>query len=615
MCKRVLVAGLLAGIALLGAACGAPSSAVSTAAPPTAALAQPTTASAQTAPAPATLITPFLTRVPAESIAKVLRIGTSTYPDVIDPQKSSLVGEINILQLAYEGLVRLDEKGQIQPGASDKWAISPDGKIATFHLREGLRRSDGTPMGCADFEYALKREVDPFTTGKLYTSLVTEIKGAKELLEYGQTTESDELDRAHVQQLYANYGVRCTAPRTLEIEFVAPSSFWQYIASTWVTFPTDRRAVEKDPDKWWSKAANHAGNGPFKFALIEEGKRIVLEANPYYWGGRPKLDRIELHYDTNTKKLFEAFTHGELELVAVAPEWLETIEATPSLQASLLRYPAAKTIALAFNNSRRPFDDRNVRLAFSQAFDREGWAREIYKNTLHPYTRWIPPGVPGSQVDKPGVPDTDFAAAVKTLVENGYAALGSTLSNPKVDCDKLGELELTYPASMTNHVRFKFIAENFERVIGCPVTLEPVEPTVYATLYKDVRTRPQMSVQGWIQDYPHAQNWLSTYWVCGSFSEMYGYCNPTLDQMLHQADQTTELEPALEKYMAAEDLMLNDVPAAFSGYAENLFLVAPYLRGLAQHTSSSDGIWPGSYGPILEYDVDLSKTPANYPRQ
>lgn len=608
MCNPMSVAGLLAGFALLLAACGAPTLPAPTAAPPIAAPAQATTASAQAA-------TPLAPRASAESVVKVLRIGASTYPDVIDPQKSSLVGEINILQLAYEGLVRLDEKGQIQPGAADKWALAPDGKTATFHLREGLRRSDGTPMGCADFEYALKREVDPFTTGKIYTSLVTEIKGANELLKYGQMTESDKLDRAQVEQLYANYGVRCTGPRTLEVELVAPSSFWQYIASTWVTFPTDRRSVDKDPDKWWTQAANHAGNGPFKFALIEEGKRIILEANPYYWGGRPKLDRIELHYDADTKKLFEAFTRGDLELVAVAPEWLDTIEATPNLKASLLRYPAAKTIALAFNNSRRPFDDRNVRSAFSQAFDRAGWAREIYKNTLHPYTRWIPPGIPGSQSDKSGVPDTDFEAAVKTLVENGYGALGSTPANPKVDCYKLGDLKLTYPASLTNHVRFKFIADNFVRVIGCPVTLDPVEPTMYATLYKDVRTQPQMSVQGWIQDYPHPQNWLSTYWVCGSFSEMYGYCNPNLDRMLREADQTTELEPALEKYMAAEDVLLNDVPAAFSGYGENLFLAAPYLRGPAQYTSSSDGIWPGSYGPILEYDVDLSKTSTTYPKQ
>ena len=48
----------------------------------------------------------------------------------------------------------------------------------TFHIRDGLKRSDGTPMGCADFEYALRREVDPFVPGKQYTGIVYDIKGA-----------------------------------------------------------------------------------------------------------------------------------------------------------------------------------------------------------------------------------------------------------------------------------------------------------------------------------------------------------------------------------------------------------------------------------------------------
>lgn len=552
---------------------------------------------------------------PAAEGVRVLRIGTPTYPDILDPQKSSVINEVNILQLAYEGLVRLDEKGTVQPAAADRWEASPDGKRITFHIRDGLKRSDGSPLGCADFEYALKREVDPYTQGKMYTSLVTDVQGAQALLDYADQTDPSALDKSQVDALYAGYGVHCLDPQTLQIDLVSPIGFWEYIASTWVTFPTDPRAVARDPENWWTKAENHVGNGPFRIVRIEEGKRIILEANPYYWGGRPKLDRIEIIFNTDNLVLFEAFKKGEVDVVSVLPEWLQEIQGTASLQQAFLRYPAASTTSFAFNNTRKPFDDRNVRIAFSQLLDRAGYSNDVNKGTTTPYTRWIPPGVPGAQPDKVGVPDTDFKAAVMTLVNNGYAAADSTPENPKVDCAKLGELKLTYQARPAEQARAAYIADNIVRVIGCPVTLDPVDATVLLNLIKDVKTNPQLSRQGWIQDYPHPQNWLSVYWTCGSFSKRYGYCNLNLDEMLHEADSTLDFEQAIAKYRAAEDLLMSDVPGAMAYYNQNMYLLAPYVVGPRDFPSTSDGILPGGYGPMTQYDIDLSKVPANYPKQ
>ena len=133
----------------------------------------------------------------------------------------------------------------------------------TFHIRDGLKRSDGTPITCADFEYALKREVDPFTPGKQYTGIVYDVKGAKELDDYANATDPDKLDKAKVDELYQNYGVKCLDESNLEVTFNNALGFWQYIASTWVTFPTDKRAVDADPDTWWTKPEGHVGNGPF----------------------------------------------------------------------------------------------------------------------------------------------------------------------------------------------------------------------------------------------------------------------------------------------------------------------------------------------------------------
>jgi ABC-type oligopeptide transport system substrate-binding subunit len=136
-----------------------------------------------------------------------------------------------------------------------------------------------------------------------------------------------------------------------------------------------------------------------------------------------------------------------------------------------------------------------------------------------------------------------------------------------------------------------------------------------SSLFHDVKTSPQISRQGWIQDYPHPQNWLSVYWVCGSFSQRYGYCNLQLDELLHEADATVNFEEAIKKYKQAEDLLLNDVPAAMAYYEQSLYLVAPYVVGPRDFPSSSDGIWPGSYGPVNQYDINLNQVPSNYPKE
>jgi len=582
----------------------APPLRVSTRAPqPTAAPAQPTGAPAAQA-----------TRAPQAGV-QVLRIGRNAYPEMLDPQKASYTNEIDVLQLLYEGLVTLDNKGNIQPGGADTWQISGDGTQIIFHIREGLKRSDKTPINAEDYAYALRRAVDPRVPAKQYTTLLYDIKGARALDELAAQNPA-ALNNAQIEELFKNYGVTAQDTQTLVVTLEKPAAYWLYIASLWLTHPVDRRAVERDPAAWWKRAENHVGNGPFVAKSIEDGSKIIYAANPNYWRGKPKLDRIETYYNADNQQTMQAYLNGELDINAnLAPEQLVQIENDAQLKNELLRYPSALTRAIAFNNSVRPFDDRNVRRAFSQALDREAYVREILLGVGKPYTRWIPPGVPGALPEKPGVPTSDPVGAVQTLVENGYATADSTPANPKVDCQKLGELKFTYPDSPINQARYQFLANNFMRVFKCPIALAPVQATVFALLTKDVKTNPQISQQGWVQDYPHPQSWLSAYWRCGSFSKNYGYCNLKLDEMLTQADGATDLEQALKFYQDAEDLLLIDVPAAILNYDEYIYLARPYVRGPQNYPSPSDAAWPGQYGPVWEYEIDTTKVPANYPKE
>src|SRR3712207_1206949 len=109
---------------------------------------------------------------------KVLRVHHPTYPDVIDPQKSSYTYEIDILAAAYEGLTRLDTEQQTVAAAAETWEYNEDATQLTFHLREGLTYSDGSPLTAENFRYAVERTCDPNTAGE-YQYILFEIEGCE----------------------------------------------------------------------------------------------------------------------------------------------------------------------------------------------------------------------------------------------------------------------------------------------------------------------------------------------------------------------------------------------------------------------------------------------------
>lgn len=559
---------------------------------------------------PTLVVTPTVaitSTAPVSRTTQVLRIGESVYPAVLDPQRASFVNEFEILSLAYEGLVRVNAQEQVQPGAAEKYEFNADHSQLIFYLHPGLKRADGTALTSKDFAAALTRALDPCLAGRQYASLLYDIAGAAELSEMDVDNATPDDRKTAIDAL----GIDTPNDTTLILSFNEPvGDQWLYIPSLPIFYPTDLKRVATAPDHWSELAGNHNGNGPFVILETDGADFITLAANPYYWRGTPKLARIEFSYNSDDKAQLEAYKNGEIDIDAtVTGESVSDLEKS-SLKNELHNYESAQTFALAFNNTLKPFDDRIVRQAFSQAVDRAKLVQEELGGQAHPTTRWIPASVPGNQANKPGVPASDAKAAVKTLVENGYGT-----ADGKVDCAKLGELKFTYPDTPVNQARVEYIASNLEQVFGCKILRAPVDALTFSLLVRDPNTNPQMSLQRWVGDYPHPHDWLSAYWTCGSIAKRYGYCNLALDDLLHRADTTTDPAQALKLYQQAEDLMVNDVPGAFLYNPYNLHLIKPYVQGPQENTSPRDAGWIGQFGPVWDYGIDLQAVPENYPTE
>lgn len=524
-----------------------------------------------------------------------LRIAVGTFPDNLDPQKISFVGEMGVLRLIYESLTRLSEKGETLPGAAEKWEYNANATQLTFTLRDGLTYSDGSPLNAARFEYAIRRNIDPATAGE-YSASTDDVVGAAE---WRSCTENcDSLRDTLYENVKASHadGAACsgyddTACNTLTVKFKQPAPFWHTLISLQVAFPVKQELVEAAGETWWLDPANQIGNGPFIVTNLEQGVRIEFVPNQRYWGKIPPYN-ISVTYNPDTAVVFEAYRNNEFDIVGLAPEDLATVENDPALNAEKNLYAGGCTYAVMFHHLKAPFDDPEVRKAFIYALDREAWVKDIQKGMGLPALTWIPPGWPGHVEG-----ETRFAydpeKAVKILTDAGY----------KVEDGKLigkdgKEIKITETFSDTPRLRtqFEWLAAKYKEVLGIDLELNPVEPTTYTSLTKDVNTAPQMFVLGWCGDYPDPQNWLSVYWRTGGFGERIGYSNPEMDRLLGEADQ--ELDPAkrMDLYAQAQEVLITGADVAFMYNRVNAYMVKPWVKGYAP--SAFDLIFAGDTNPF-----------------
>jgi oligopeptide transport system substrate-binding protein len=538
-----------------------------------------------------TLMVPTLTALAAQDTGKVLRIHEPVYPDVVDPQKSSFVNEIDILALAYEGLTRLDTSQNTVPGAAESWEYNDDATQITFHLREGLKYSDGSSLTAENFRYALERTCDPVTAGE-YQSILFEIKGCAEFagLALDEQGNAQDYTPEEHEAARAALGVRALDDRTLQIDMTNPAPYYHTIAYMWVFYPVKKEIVEKDPDNWWKTAENHIGNGPFTITGIDEDQRWTFAANDNYWQGRPKLDGIEYRYVEDAAVALEAYRAGDLDIVQLEPPQIPEVKADPELSKAFVSYPNASTYNLTMNLALEPFNDPKVRQAFSYAFDRETYCAEVREGDCVPTLSWIPPGTPGAiETDKFAF---DPEAAKQALAE-------STYGGP----EDLPEIHAYYNSERSGATeRAEWMAGQYRDILGVDLILEPTDGTTLTALTKDNKTHPQLVIiGGWSQDYPDPQNWLSVYWTCdATFAKRVAYCNEEFDRLTKLGDTTVDQAERIKYYEQAGQILVDDQPGPFLINLLGVFVVNPAVTGYTPTPGESE--WPGQFSSLMTLD-------------
>ncbi|MHB8933739.1 MAG: peptide ABC transporter substrate-binding protein [Bellilinea sp.] len=542
---------------------------------------------------------------PVAAETPTLRVNLGSWPDIIDPQKSSFVNEIAHLKMMYEGLTTLDAELNTVPGAAESWEYNPEATELTFTLREGLKYSDGTLLNAKRFEYSIFRNVDPATAGE-YASITDDIAGAKEW-RYADDTTLPELREGLQVKALDMAGNACTDYeqvdcRVLKIGLAQAAPYFHTVMSLWVTFPAKEELIAEGGDIWWTSSKFHVGNGPFVVKNLEPVVRGYFEPNPNYWGGVATYN-LEFRYITDSAVSFEAYKNDEFDIVPLAAEDLATVQNDAVLSQEAQIYAGSCTFAIMFHQLKEPFTNQKVREAFAMALDRETWVSDVLNGLGSPTLTWIPPGFPGYDAEENRW-GYDPEAAKAALAESGYTvdAAGQLLD----PTGAVVEMMQTFSDTPRNRVRYEWLVAKYKEVLGVDIKLNPVESTTYTALTKDINTAPQMFILGWCADYPDPQNWLSVYWKTGAFGERIGYSNPDLDAKLAEADSTVDPEARMPLYAEAQRMLTDGAPVAFMWNNVNSYLVKPWVKGVV-YTPQDSG-WPGDVAP-LSISIDTSMMP------
>ncbi|HJS18412.1 MAG TPA: peptide ABC transporter substrate-binding protein [Anaerolineales bacterium] len=473
----------------------------------------------------------------------VLAGGESTNPRDYDP--ATTYGSGN--KLAFSGLVSFDPNLNLTPDLAESWGVSTDGIVYTFHLRENAKFHDGKPVTAQDVIYSWERAASPDLASDTALTYLGDIVGIRELA-------VEEADHAS--------GLVALDEHTLQVTIDAPKPYFLYKLTYPTAFIVDRENVESGEE--WYRQPN--GSGPYRLSEWNRFESILYEANPDFYLGTPSLPYLLYQlYSGVGIRLYES---NEIDITGIsrydADRFLDPSE---PLHDELITGVNLCTGYITFDTTRPPFDDVNVRKAFSMAFDRQKYIDVVLGGHALPANGLYPPALPGFNTALQGLP-YDPEGARLALEQSKY---GGADGLPPIVFTDAGTGSYISPGVAA-------MAEMWEQNLGVTITVENLEPNYYLDqVYAG--NHGQLISGGWCADYPDPENFADVLFHSGSLQNNGGYSNPQLDALLEQARTEQDVNRRIAMYQQAEQMLVDHAAALWTTHSFSYELVKPYVRG------------------------------------
>ena len=488
---------------------------------------------------------------------KILHFGLGSEPQYLDPHLANSVSAHNVIIALIEGLVSEDPKTlKPVPGVAEKWDISEDGLVYTFHLRKNAKWSNGDPVTAHDFVYSYKRILNPELASQ-YASMLHGLKNAREYHEEGLSWDE------------AKVGATAIDDYTLQLTLENPTPYFLELLNHYSWFPAHPPTIEKfgafgKQGTAWTRPGNYVGNGPFTLSDHKVNSVIEVKKNPLYWDAQTvSLEGIRFYPIESADTEERAFHSGFLHLTqTVSPDRIDFLKEN---HPDLIHFESyLGTYFYRFNVEEPPFDDVRVRLAFNLATDRQAIVEKVTKGGQLPARCFTPPGTGGFS------PESRFRfdpQKAKSLIQEYLTEKG---------LESLPKIELKYNTSEGHKKVAEALQGMWKNHLGAEIQLLNMEWKVFLSTI--AKRDFSLARAGWIGDYVDANTFLHM-WRTGDGHNNTGWSSTRYDELLELAAQESDTEKRFSYFEECEKLIAENAPILPIYFYVHVTLRSPTVKG------------------------------------
>lgn len=485
---------------------------------------------------------------------KELDLLITSEPPSLHPQLASDTTSGAILESTFEGLTTMVD-GEPVLAAAEDYKLSDDLLTYTFTLRDA-KWSNGEKVTAEDFAYAWKWALNPENASE-YSTILYPIKGA-EAYNNGEGTAED-------------VAINVIDEKTLEVTLNAPTPYFLELTAFKTFYPIHKATAEANP-KWYTEADTYVSNGAFNLTTWNHSGDIVLEKSDTYWDTKNvDIDTVNIAMVESETTQMTMFDAGEIDFLG-APYGTISLDAIDRLKSEdkLNVSDMSSIYWYKFNTKDPVMQNENIRKALALSIDREGLISNVIKGEQQPALGIVPNSVEGFGDDEGYFKDADFEEAKKYL-DAGLKELG--LSSAK-DL----EVKVSYNTSEAHSAIAQFIQQGWSSNLGITVKLDNSEWQVY--LDKISNGDYQIGRLGWGADYNDAYTFLEMYNSAENGNNQTGWSNDEYTALLNESITETDPEKRTEKLLAAEAVIMEDMPVAPIYYNTNLNVVSDEVENM-----------------------------------
>jgi len=470
-------------------------------------------------------------------------IGDAT---VLLPVLANDSASFDITGLIYNGLVKYNKDINLVGELADRWEISEDKLRIKFFLRKNVKWQDGKPFTSRDVEYTYKVYVDPKTP----TSYATDFLRVKDFHVLDDHTVEVVYEKPYAPAL-ASWGQGMLPVHLLEGEEITKS-------------PLKREPV---------------GTGPFRFREWKTGEKIIVDANPDYFDGRPYISRVLTRTIPDLATMFLELKATRIDQMALTPLQYTRQTDTKWFQENFNKYKYLSFgyTYLGYNLKDWKFQDRRVRQALTLAINRESIVQgvllglgEVAHTPYKPDTTWYNPNVKKFPYDP--------EKAKKLLADAGWT---DTDGDGVLDKDKR-PFEFTIITNQGNDLRKNAatIIQRDLKAVGIRVSIRVIEWAAFLKNFIDKRNFEACLLAWGIGIDPSQLDIWDSHKTAEHQLNFVSYQNEEVDKLLELGVSTYDPQERKKYYDRFQEIIAEDQPYTFLWVASALPIINSRFQGI-----------------------------------